>query len=246
MRGNRRRPGLANTLCMQVDICQGAQAFDHALRRSYAEAVREQEKAQRDLMMIDMGGHYPKNADLVSAWMCEYSLFQGIQNVHRRRIVDCYLRFRNDHPVQKRVTRKNIESLYQELLTALHKTHPRGWMSATSKLLWCMHPHDVVILDSFVHRSLVVLQYLHGGLSKMPRIGGIPSFSRGADAASATRWYLQYQDMVKTLAHEAKPSLDQLRVQHACRYPYDIRIIDKVLWMMGAPERPLPSRTTGA
>lgn len=64
---------------------------------------------------------------------------------------------------------KVIEKLYSELFVALNRQVARSWMSATSKLLWCLYPDDIVIYDAFVHRTLVVMQFIDGDLVRLTK-----------------------------------------------------------------------------
>lgn len=47
--------------------------------------------------------------------------------------------------------------------------------------------------------------------------------------------YLRYQSMVRQLQNTHERLLQGLRVQHQETYPYDVRIMDKLLWMLGNP-----------
>lgn len=50
--------------------------------------------------------------------------------------------------------------------------------------------------------------------------------------------YLGYQSMVRQLQNTHAQLLGALRAQHQEIYPYDVRIMDKLLWMLGNPEGP--------
>jgi hypothetical protein len=176
--------------------------------------------------------------ELVNQWMRGYGLFQGINSQERDAIVKAFLEYaqrfdRPIHPLEPEIT----EEQFTNLLTILHNTVRRGWMSATSKLLWCLHPYDFVIYDAFVHRALLVLQCVDSSLDAFDRIGTPPAIKSQQDIDKAIRFYMNYQGMVKKLLTEHQFTLNKLRQRDNESYFYDIRIIDKVLWMIGDPRR---------
>lgn len=211
------------------------QAFDIVLRKRFKEAHAIQAEFDHDDRMIEMLASKQFDHARIKSWMRTYGLFQGIDSASRDRIVERFIRFVQDHPHPQQITEEQIGQRFHLLLEALHQTVNRGWLSATSKLLWCLHPQDVVIFDAFVHRALVVLQHIDAGLEALPRIGSVPSLARNPDLASRSAWYMRYQRMVRILHHRTASLRDELRKKWGLRYPYDIRITDKVLWMMGDP-----------
>jgi hypothetical protein len=114
---------------------------------------------------------------------------------------------------------------------------PRSWMSATSKLLWCLYPRDIVIYDAFVHRTLVTLQCVDPDLAGTERIGAAPKIETHAHIDPAVAAYIRYQSLVRRLLTVHTPALNELRRQHKEQYLYDIRIVDKLLWMIGDSKR---------
>jgi hypothetical protein len=48
---------------------------------------------------------------------------------------------------------------------------------------------------------------------------------------------MNYQDMVKHICERHSDTLKELRGKHKETYPHDIRIIDKLLWMIGNPKQ---------
>lgn len=108
-------------------------------------------------------------------------------------------------------------------------------MSATSKLLWCLYPDTIVIYDTFVHRTLIVMQSIDDDLSAFPRVGAPRSIDGEADIVAATTHYMNYQAMVRRLQTRHWQLLRDLRKRYNESYPYDVRIIDKLLWMIGNP-----------
>jgi hypothetical protein len=195
-----------------------------------------QRAIHRDAQMVAMLQHGPPDPDLTQAWMRDYGLFQGITAQNRDSIVNRFLEFAADHERHpNQATAEEIEALYTTLFGALYGTVPRSWASATSKLLWCLYPESVVIYDAFVHRALVVMQCIDADLADFPRIGPAPRITREADIALAVRHYMNYQAMVHRLLAVHAKLLSKLRIHHNEPYSYDIRIMDKVLWMIGNP-----------
>lgn len=213
-------------------------SFRAYLERHYVAACNLQRGIVRDPQMITMLRDGPHDADLVKAWMRDYGLFQGITAPNREAIVARFLRFvRERTPTGRNPNDDEMAALYAALFRALHREVARSWMSATSKLLWCLYPDTVVIYDSFVHRTLVVMQRIDDDLSACPRIGAAPNIEGEADIDAATRHYMDYQAIVRRLQTQHGQLLHDLRKRHNELYPYDVRIIDKLLWMIGNPRK---------
>ncbi|NKF23189.1 hypothetical protein [Solimonas marina] len=187
----------------------------------------------RDPQMVEMLRDGPHDPNLVRSWMRDYGLFQGITNPDRTAIVARFMRFAAAHQRVGDITEDDIRRLYTELLTALHQTVRRSWVSAASKLLWCLYPSTVVIYDAFVHRALAVMQCIDDELAGFPRIGASPSIDGEGDIEAAVGHYMNYHAMVRRLQTLHSKLLQDLRTRHCEAYPYDVRIIDKLLWMIG-------------
>ena len=184
--------------------------------------------------MVSMLRNSPHDRVLVASWMRGYSLFQGITNTKREAIVSSFLQFVMSHElILGDLNDDQIKGLYSDLFTVLYKTVPRSWMSATSKLLWCLYPSTVVIYDAFVHRTIAVMQCLDDDLTGFPRIGEPPSIGSEDGIETAVRHYMNFQGMVRKLQNKHTPLLKVLRAKYKESYPYDVRIIDKLLWMIG-------------
>jgi hypothetical protein len=203
--------------------------FDTYIERHYTTACNLQRAIWRDSRVVEMLREGRNDRVLLLAWMKEYGLFQGITGQHRVLVVDTFLQYASKVPRNCRITVDTIEVRYSELLLALYRQVARSWMSATSKLLWCLYPHDIVIFDAFVHRSLVVMQCLDEPLGAFPRIGVAPKIVGEGDLATAVSHYMNYQTMVRHLLSVHANRLEQLRSKHSESYPFDIRIIDKLL-----------------
>jgi hypothetical protein len=188
----------------------------------------------RDSEMVAMLSDGPHDPALVKTWMRDYALFRGITSSQRTAVANRFLRFAADHePCDEPPDADKLASLFRSLLAALHDEVPRSWVSATSKLLWCLYPHTVVIYDAFVHRALSVLQCIDDDLKGFPRIGEPPRIHRKTDIMEATQHYMNYQAMVRQLLVVHSRLLNDLRARHSETYPYDVRVMDKLLWMIG-------------
>jgi hypothetical protein len=217
-------------------------SFCDYLQSHYVAAceLQRSDDLKIDTEIVAMLQHGPLAPDLVKRWMRNYGLFQGITNQQRSQIVKCFLEFASSRVRTLRVSDdKEIASLYSELFTALYRQVPRSWMSATSKLLWCLYPYDIVLYDAFVHRALVVMQCIDVDLSEFARIGTASALKSEADIARALDYYMSYQAMVRKLKSVYAHELDELRQRYNETYPYDIRILDKLLWMIGNPKWPV-------
>ena len=212
-------------------------SFEAYLRSNYATACKMQRDIVKDETMKSMLVRGDQDINLVKSWMRDYGLFQGITTENRDRIANRFLSFSTSARATASVAdRKILEEKYSELFKALFLEVKRSWMSATSKLLWCIYPNEVVIYDSFVKRALVVMQCLDNELANFPRIGVVPKVAREKDIELAVKHYMNYQDVVRYIFERNANTLHELREKHKETYPHDIRIIDKLLWMIGNPK----------
>jgi hypothetical protein len=76
-----------------------------------------------------------------------YGLFQGLTGAERNSAAATFLEFAAHDGDTAPLQDHQIEALFSTLLTTLHRAVPRVWLSATSKLLWCLYPSDIVIYD---------------------------------------------------------------------------------------------------
>lgn len=208
--------------------------FCRYVESRYVAACNMQRSIVHDPKMVSMLRDAPHNPGLVALWMQNYGLFQGITAPNRAAIVDRFLQFVTAHElIVGDVRDDQICVLYTELFTALFQTVRRSWMSATSKLLWCLYPSTVVIYDAFVHRTLSVMQCIDDDLAGFSRIGAPPSIDKDSDIEPAVQHYMNYQAMVRRLQTVHSQLLRDLRTRYNESYPYDVRIMDKLLWMIG-------------
>ncbi len=81
------------------------------------------------------------------------------------------------------------------------------------------------------------MQRIDSDLSAFPRIGTPPKVKREIDIKQAANYYVTYQALVRRLQRVHNKTLAHLRRHNHEDYPYDIRILDKLLWMIGNPKR---------
>lgn len=213
-------------------------SFQRYLENKYTTACEMQEAISRDQEMISMIMNRGQDEGLIQSWMRDYGLFQGIKKANRNAVVKQFILFSKKH--QRTNFQPNdaeIQALFSELFTHLYREVPRSWVSASSKLLWCLYPDTVAIYDAFVHRALVVMQCLDDDLKGFPRVGTAPKIKSETDIVLSVKFYMNYQSMVRRLTKVHRSLLNDLRKKHGVTYPYDIRILDKVLWMIGNPRQ---------
>lgn len=207
----------------------------------YQEACGILHNIPQDQPMIEMLEHNNNlDSDVVIGWMREYGLFQGIENGIRNQISAQFLQFVAAHQrYPNGPNEQQIRELFTQIYTLLFRIKNRSWMSATSKLLWCLYPDHGVMYDSFVHTALTTLQCLIDNLQDFERISVAPTPNNDGDIAHATEHYMNYFGMVQKIKADNQNLLNELRQQHNEQYPYGIRILDKLLWMMGNPNHPI-------
>ncbi len=207
------------------------------IKSNYANACKIQRSITKDEKIKSMLQKGDEDKKLVISWMRDYGLFQGITTIYREEVAQNFLSFAKNIDSTIDITNKDmLRSIYSKLFKVLFNTVNRSWMSATSKLLWCIYPDNIVIYDSFVERALVVMQCFDTELSKFSRIGVAPKVTRESDIAFATNHYINYQGMVKAIYERNIKILNELRNKNKETYPHDIRIVDKLLWMIGNPK----------
>ncbi|MCB2211349.1 hypothetical protein KQI52_04495, partial [bacterium] len=54
--------------------------------------------------------------------------------------------------------------------------------------------------------------------------------------SSVIEHYMKYYDIINQIYKMYKPLFEELRKKHNETYKYDIRILDKLLWMIGNPK----------
>jgi len=205
------------------------------VKKYYASACGTQEDISRDKKMIDEFSSDGSDCNplLIKSWMLDYSLWQGISNSDRDKVVEAIPRIISGCPAAFDQTNRTefVRKVYRHVFIGLYETVNRNWLSATSKLLWCKYPADFVIFDSFVERSIIVMQWFNDELAEMTRIGAPPKAITGRNHDEYIDFYMRFSQMVYALFMQACSTLVECREATKQSYPYDIRIFDKILWL---------------
>ncbi len=172
-------------------------------------------------------------SELVLKWLTHYNTFQGIDGPIRKKISEAFLNYNNS--INKSDNNIDIRYHFQNLQLVFFEISQRKWLSATSKLLWCVFPNDVVLYDSFVEKAITVLQCLDPDLASYPRISKVSKPNTEKDIYLITDYYINYQNIVKFILRKNQSLISGLKNDYGIDYDYDIRIIDRLLWLMGNP-----------
>jgi hypothetical protein len=213
--------------------------LENVIQRYYEKACETLHGIATDTKMkLIMQGKIAFDSEHAKKWMRNYALFQGMSTSERQEIVNTVER--SIGQVNQTQIANDRETLIPQrftlLFSELYHTVNRSWLSATSKLLWCAFPDDIVIYDSFVERAIVVLQSFDDDLYRLPRLGKKPTISSTADIRGMVDYYSRYQTMVFTLFKKNQPVLSKLRKEHGETYPHNIRILDNILWLASKPD----------
>lgn len=90
-----------------------------------------------------------------------------------------------------------------------------------------------MIYDAFVERAISILQCVDEDLAKPPRLNYLPNVKDEKDMNLVAKHYMNYQSLVKILATKHKSLIDVLKISANSCYDYDLRIVDKILWIIG-------------
>jgi hypothetical protein len=93
-------------------------------------------------------------------------------------------------------------------------------LSLASKILWCRFPGHIPIYDGFAVRGLKTLSRL----AAIPRLAHVGEYAQFSHA-----WWGVYA--------QTRPLIERHLGEHPLpqRYPYPVRILDKILWYLGQP-----------
>ncbi|MCB2213193.1 hypothetical protein KQI52_13850 [bacterium] len=141
------------------DVCNTQNSFDH----------------DKKLVKSMLNGNV-KHRDL-KEWMRVYGLFQGIKSEDRDTIVNNFIDYNNNHIRILDVDLHTYFEVFGDIFDILYNAKKRMWISASTKLMWLMYPDETIIYDSFVFRSVVIIQSLDSELSKLPKIGNRPTIN---------------------------------------------------------------------
>lgn len=200
------------------------------IKSNFEKVIEIQNSFDHDSKMIKYAANKSLNNDMVKSWMTQYNLFQGINNESRINIANAFINYNENIKSDNSI---NIKTHFQDLHLELFKINNRKWLSATSKLLWCLYPNQIVIYDSFVEKAVTVLQCIDPDLVLLPRISNCPKLKNESDIELVTDYYMNYQDIVKKILFKNQDIITEMKSKYDLKYNYDIRIIDKLLWLLG-------------
>lgn len=210
--------------------------FIEARYRDACQLQRTYHTRDDALMLLALGNNTATMAGVVK-WMQAYNLFQGQTSAVRQHVAGLFLAFIQQPRPALLTTPAEAQAVFFNLHLTLAPNGDRKWLSAASKLLWCLYPEQSPMYDRFVSRSVTVLRHLAPSLAGFPALGEAPNPIKGEAGPDATAryaaYYGQFYEMVHALLADNAARLAQLRAQHNETYPYDVRILDKLLWMMG-------------
>ena len=180
------------------------------------------------------------NEDLVVNWMTRYNLFQGKKRESRHLIASEFIAYNsgvdNIESQSELDIREHFSDLHYKLyeISIKNQIPQKKWLSATSKLLWCMFPSQIVIYDSFVVRAITILQCMHRELAEFNRVTNGPrKLENSRDLDLLTEHYMNYQNLVKKIYVANEDVISDMKQAYGLDYEYNIRLIDKFLWLMG-------------
>lgn len=194
-------------------------------------------------MVNALSGVDPFQTSTVRLFMWKYNLLRNCSREEIDAVLAAFRRYwrawrKKDAaaPPGRTLTRAEVRERFEDLFRRLHRAHSRNWISGTSKLLWCMHPHDIVIYDRFVHSALTTLQPLEPALRDLEQIGPNQS-PEEAGTEGVVDHYMRAWDLVQALRSAYQEELATLRLQHsrASEYAWDIRVLDRLLVYLGNP-----------
>lgn len=204
--------------------------IEQFIKSNFLRVAQTQSSFYHDSQIVKAVKEKTLDTKIVKSWMRSYSLFQGITGDIRDRIASDYINFAYDNRMFKE---DEIDKKFKELHGRLKSVKDRKWISASSKLLWCLQPEIVVMYDSYVERAVSVLQCCDVELAKLHRVNSPPNIKKDIDSREMTKHYMNYQDIVKLIYRKYLPLIEELKKRNQVEYKYDIRIIDKLLWIMG-------------
>ena len=198
------------------------------VRRYVDDAISAQIKDHRDHDRIAIQALQQRDQDnrhgVLREWLTWYRVFQGLKNEERGRVtkavltlvdrLDCKTVCRNQSTIMATCDRLN-EACGKEVRRRADGGK-RDMTSLASKALWCRFPDKVPIYDSFAQRALWVLSRL---------CETVPPSQGSEYERFARMWFALYP--------KALPIIEGANMYG---YRYEVRIFDKILWLIGKPD----------
>ena len=168
---------------------------------------------------------YPKFADrtaIVRKWLESYNVFQSFTVPERNRVTRAILRFADAQPKRLAMKPDSIIDAHTALVAVCQKAYgkKRDFTSLASKALWLRYPKVVPLYDRMAQNSLFLISKIEPDL---PAFDG--RFQGGERYAPFVKiWCTLYKRYSEELEGFATPE-----------YPYAVRILDRILWLLGEP-----------
>ena len=160
-----------------------------------------------------------------------YNVLQGFTHAKRDAVANALIDFASQPGNMSYANGVNdiqiIFKKYKELYAIFQGrlSSKQDVISLTSKALWFCFPHDVVLYDSFVQRSLWVLSKL----LRLPPLAGDNDYE-----IYANTWFSIYN--LPGVYAALNAGIAAYNLQHGTAYNYELRVFDKILWDIGRAE----------
>jgi hypothetical protein len=217
---------------------------------NYQAALVVQTGIQIDQLIVPMlagAGSYDEM--VAKRFMAKYNLLRNCSREEIKHILAAFHRFwlewrekEGTSECEQSLTSAAVEERFTDLFKRLYRVKPRNWISATSKLLWCMYPRQLVIYDRFVQTALTTLQPLEPALASMSpyeRIGSPQAPEDKNGIGISVKHYMRVWAMVHVLLTAYGTQLAVLQKKHGVAlersYIWDIRVLDRLLVFLGNP-----------
>ena len=172
----------------------------------------------------------PIRIDKIRHWLQSYEVFQYLPGPQRSDIAAAVLCWADSQDKSTRLTTEDAlceahACLMGECVRAFGKK--RDFKSLASKALWLCYPDDVPIFDSFAQRGLWVLSKMDSGITPLTDdvLKNIAPLPENPD-------YRQFVHIWKILYDRSTQKIDTIEKRG---YHYPVRVVDKILWIIGSP-----------
>jgi hypothetical protein len=197
-------------------------SFEKVIRRYGKEAVRlqvEESKKDDDPALEALSNRrLPERAEAIQTWLNAYNVFQGIEGSKRVAVAAEILKWADSPNRAKSLTTLDlIVKGHSELAKICSRAEgrERKFVSLASKVLWLRYPDTVPMFDSFAQRALWAINKFDPN--------GLQTFTQRDE-------YGQFVEVWQSLYVQHSIELAKLNTRG---YPYQVRIFDKILWLVG-------------
>jgi hypothetical protein len=182
--------------------------------------VEESERTDNRALQAIQNRTAPDRREAIRSWLQSYQVFQGIKSQRRVSIATAVLNWADTCDPQRGVTTvDDLAIAHEEILTICERANgeKRDFTSLASKALWLCYPDAVPIFDSFTQHALWVISKLESDITTL---------------AGNVSEYRKFIHVWKTLYDRYASAINAIELG---RYPYRVRIFDKILWLIGEP-----------